>query len=74
MRLLSHALAGAVPAPEIREDMSLHQDLGLDSVGFLTLILEIEDSLQKKIFNTMDLGGIRTVGDLLGVVERPAAS
>jgi acyl carrier protein len=74
MRLLSGALGGSLAAADIRHDMSLNQDLGLDSVGFISLVLGIEDCLQRKIFSAVDLGGIHTVGDLLGAVQRSTTS
>ena len=73
-KMLSLALGGSPPAEAIRADMTLGGDLGLDSVAYIGLVLDIEDCLQRKIFSSVNLGGIRTVGDLLDAVEASTPS
>ncbi|MDX1630807.1 MAG: acyl carrier protein [Thermoanaerobaculia bacterium] len=53
---------------EIRLDSRLVEDLDLDSVGLLTLAVEVEDRF-RICLDPEDEDGIRTVGDLVGVVE-----
>ena len=56
------------PSGEIRPESRLVEDLGLDSVGLLTLAVEIEDRF-RICLDPEDEARIRTVGDLLTVVE-----
>jgi acyl carrier protein len=51
--------------PEAIEDgMALNQDLGIDSLQFIRLILEIERQFSRRIFNVQIIAGIKTFGDL----------
>lgn len=53
---------------EIRLDSHLIEDLGLDSVGLLTLAVKVEDRF-RICLDPEDEARIRTVGDLVTVVE-----
>lgn len=44
-------------------------DLGIDSLKFIVLILEIEHGLDRKVFDVANVGQMRTVDDLLGLVR-----
>ena len=48
--------------------------LGIDSLKFIMVILEIEAKLGRKIFNLANVGSARTVGELLSVVLGPERS
>ena len=56
------------PLPVVSEDESLQEGLGLDSVDIFSLIVEIQNKLRIKIA-TDDLMDVRTVGDLLNVLQ-----
>ncbi|MHC4818549.1 MAG: phosphopantetheine-binding protein [Planctomycetota bacterium] len=53
---------------EIREDMELVADLGLDSPKALELLVELEESLSIEIDDAA-ASGMNTVGDVLGLVD-----
>ena len=53
---------------EIREEMELVADLGLDSPKALELLVELEESLKIEIDDAA-ASGMNTVGDVLGLVE-----
>jgi acyl carrier protein len=53
---------------EIREDMELVADLGLDSPKALELLVELEESLNIEIDDAA-ASGMNTVGDVLGLVD-----
>jgi len=53
---------------EIHGDMALNQDLGIDSLQFIRLLLEIERKSARRIFNIQTIAKIRTFNDLCAVV------
>ncbi|MBC7502903.1 MAG: acyl carrier protein [Herminiimonas sp.] len=44
-------------------------DLDIDSLKFIMLILEIEETLERSVFNIETVGELRTVGDLMTILE-----
>lgn len=56
-------------AEDVGEEKLLVAGLGIDSLQFIRLILEVEEKLKRKIFHVGNIAGIKTVGDLLRVVE-----
>lgn len=62
------ALAPEPPGREVRLDHRLTEDLGLDSVGLLTLAVAVEDHF-RICLEPEDEARIRTVGDLVRTVE-----
>jgi acyl carrier protein len=44
-------------------------DLGVDSLKFIVVILEIEQCLNRSIFDIGNVGELRTVGDILELVD-----
>jgi acyl carrier protein len=61
-------LAPARVARPVRLEQRLVEDLGLDSVGLLTLAVAVEDHFHICL-EPEDEEGIRTIGDLVRVVE-----
>ena len=55
---------------EIQGEMILNHDLGIDSLQFIRLILEIERKSAKRIFNVQIIAQIKTVNDLCAAVSR----
>jgi acyl carrier protein len=55
--------------PEIREDMDLVADLGIDSPKALELLLELEEALGVEISDE-EASGMETVRDVLAYAER----
>lgn len=55
---------------EIQGEMVLNHDLGIDSLQFIRLILEIERKSAKRIFNVQIIAQIKTVNDLCAAVSR----
>jgi acyl carrier protein len=53
---------------EITGEMALNQDLGIDSLQFIRLILEIERRSSRRIFNVQVIAQIKTFNDLCAVV------
>jgi len=45
-------------------------DMGIDSLKFIMLVLEIENQLGRTIFNMESIGELRTVDDLLNLVQQ----
>jgi acyl carrier protein len=56
---------------EIRGEMALNQDLGIDSLQFIRLILEIERKSARRIFNVQVIAQIKTFNDLCAAVGTP---
>lgn len=57
-----------IPAENIGEEMIIFQDLGLDSLSIADLILRVEECFRFE-FQEEDLGRLKTVGDLLDVIQ-----
>lgn len=57
-----------VPVEEIREEMSILEDLGLDSLSIADLILSTEERFGFE-FEEDDLHALRSVGNLLDVIQ-----
>jgi acyl carrier protein len=55
-------------AGDIQGEMSLNGDLGIDSLQFILLLLEIESKAERKIFDVESISQIKTVGDLCSAV------
>jgi acyl carrier protein len=53
---------------EITGEMVLNQDLGIDSLQFIRLILEIERRSSRRIFNVQVIAQIKTFNDLCAAV------
>ena len=60
------------PRPEVGEDETLQEGLGLDSVDIFSLIVEIQNKLRVKIASE-ELMEVTTVGDLLDVLQAKLA-
>jgi len=54
---------------ELNGGMKLFEDLGVDSLQFIRLILEIETSVGKKVFDVETIANLKTVNDLYEVLE-----
>ncbi len=64
-------------AEEVTENLSLKEDLDLDSVGSLTAIMDLEEHYGI-VIDDKQLLGLQTVGDVVAMIEaglanRPAA-
>ena len=49
--------------------MLIGQDLGIDSLKFVRLVLEIEMMVGRKIFDVQVIAGIKKVSDLYDVLS-----
>jgi acyl carrier protein len=54
---------------EIKGEMSISNDLGIDSLQFIRLILEVEVNAGASIFNVQNIPHIKTVNDLYEVLN-----
>jgi acyl carrier protein len=54
---------------EIRDEMALNQDLGIDSLLFIRLVLELERKLSRRIFNVQIIAQIKTFRDLCAAIS-----
>lgn len=57
---------------ELQGEMKLFEDLGVDSLQFIRLILEIESSVGRKVFDVETIANLKTVNDLYDVLETKA--
>jgi acyl carrier protein len=60
--------AKGVPSSEISGEMSLMNDLGIDSLQFIRIVLELESKLSRKIFSVELIAKIKTFTDLCAAV------
>ena len=63
--------AATVPE-ELKPEMRLSGDLGLDSLDLVDLAMEIEEKLSIPLINQEQIDSWRTVGDLMSCVLRLA--
>lgn len=63
------ATANAATVPEIRPEMSLLDDLNLDSLTLVDVILDLEDRFKIKVADT-EIKEVFTVNDLTDLVLR----
>jgi acyl carrier protein len=62
------AKLGSVERDQIKEEMDLVADLGIDSPKALQLLVELEDTLDIEISDE-DAAKMTTVGDVLGYLD-----
>ena len=53
---------------QIRDEMALNQDLGIDSLQFIRLILELERKTSRRMFNVQIIAQIKTFKDLCAII------
>jgi acyl carrier protein len=46
-------------------------DIGVDSLKFIVMMLEIEQVTGRKVFDIDNIGKLRTVGDILSLSQSP---
>ncbi|MFP5262410.1 MAG: phosphopantetheine-binding protein [Blastocatellia bacterium] len=68
--MLSKLCERRLAPDDIRTDMSLTDDLGIESLQFIRLVLELEEELGRKVFDVETLAGIKTVDDLYKALAR----
>jgi acyl carrier protein len=68
-QVLANLNPGGLGLDQIYSEMSIGQDLGIDSLNFIRLILEVESRVGRKIFEVQTIAGIKTVGDLYDVLN-----
>ena len=54
---------------DLSGEMKLFDDLGVDSLQFIRLILEVETRVGRKIFDVETIANLKTVNDLYGLLE-----
>jgi acyl carrier protein len=67
--ILAKNSGGRVAAEAIQGDLRLSGDLGIDSLKFILVILEIDEQLGRKVFNVDNVTTIVTVGDLYKLLQ-----
>lgn len=63
------AKIGSTSADQLKPEMELVADLGMDSAKALELLVELEDRLEIEISDE-DAARLNTVGDILAYVDR----
>lgn len=53
----------------IAEATKLGEDLGVDSLGMVDLVIVIEEAFQVKLSSDTDLSKVRTVGDMVDLLQ-----
>ena len=67
--ILSRLSGHSHPPERIEARMSLLNDLGIESLQFIRLVLEVEEAVGRKVFDVESLSKMSTVADLYGVLE-----
>ena len=74
-----HAMLEVISRHVRRDPSALHAaatlaDLDIDSLGFIVIILEIEQKIQRSIFDVENVGRLKTIGDILSLAADPACA
>jgi acyl carrier protein len=67
--VLANNSGGRVTRAAIHDELRIAQDLGIDSLKFILVILEIEEALGRKIFDVSNVKSVATAGDLYRLVN-----
>jgi acyl carrier protein len=68
-QILENLCTRNLSSQEIDGEMSISDDLGIDSLQFIRLILEVEVNAGAAIFNVQNIPHIKTVNDLYQVLS-----
>lgn len=68
-QVLASLNPGGLGMDQIGSEMSIGQDLGIDSLNFIRLILEVESQIGRRVFKIQNIASIKTVGDLYDVLS-----
>jgi acyl carrier protein len=68
-QILENLCTKNLSSQEIDGEMSISDDLGIDSLQFIRLILEVEVNAGAAIFNVQNIPHIKTVNDLYQVLS-----
>ncbi|HEY6804798.1 MAG TPA: acyl carrier protein [Pyrinomonadaceae bacterium] len=68
-QLLAELCRNNLNHDELTGEMKLFEDLGVDSLQFIRLILEVETRVGRKIFDVETIASLKTVNDLYGLLE-----
>ncbi len=60
-------ICGKTTPNEISDKMLIKEELGIDSLKFIRLIMEVEIKLGKQFFNVDNIGSLKRVEDLYHV-------
>lgn len=69
-QILSKLSKGNLAPEAIRSDMTIAQELGIDSLNFIRLVLEVEAQVGRKLFDIQSIASIVTVGDLYKILNK----
>ena len=75
-RVLKHLLEAVdteLDPDAVTADMQLREDLGLDSLGAVEMVMELEDEFDVKLSDE-ELVELKTVGDVFTLVEQKQQS
>jgi acyl carrier protein len=67
--ILSSISELSVSIEDIRETHLLSDDLGVDSLQMIRLVLELEERLQRKVFDVDNIANVKTVGDVIELLK-----
>jgi acyl carrier protein len=68
-QILENLCTKNLNSQQITGEMSINDDLGIDSLQFIRLILEVEVNAGANIFNVQNIPHIKTVNDLYEVLS-----
>jgi acyl carrier protein len=67
-QILTDLSRNNITCEDVKGEMSISDDLGIDSLQFIRLILEVEIKAGAAIFNVENIPRIKTVNDLYEVL------
>lgn len=68
-RILSTLSSGGLAPEEVRGDMLVNEDLGIGSLKFIRLVLEVETTVGRRIFNVENIAAVKRVDDLYALLS-----
>ncbi|MFF0494497.1 acyl carrier protein [Nocardia sp. NPDC003482] len=58
------------PRPDLRMTDSIRDDIDLDSLSLMEALTRVEDHYGIELIDNPEIGGVRTVGDMVALIQR----
>lgn len=71
LKVCDAVFEGEVDTSSVTLDASLHDDIGINSIGLLYMAMALEEEFEIKFVNE-DFEGLSTVKDVIAIIEKKA--
>ncbi len=71
LKVCDAVFEGEIDTSSVTLDASLHDDIGINSIGLLYMAMALEEEFEIKFVNE-DFEGLSTVKDVIAIIEKKA--